>query len=210
MVTAIVLAGGKSKRMGRDKLLIEVEGKRLLQRVLDSLELIFDDIMIVAASAETGETLEKFKWVRHRIVRDLIPDKASMGGLYTGLSYAASERVFAVAGDMPFLNNDLIRYIISKDDYDIVIPHTSRGLHPLHAVYSRKCLPLIKVMLDEGDLSISSLALKMNRYDVSEEEIRRVDPDITSLININTPEDLQMINDVRIRAGSEEKKHGLS
>lgn len=209
MTMAAVLAGGKSRRMGRDKLFIEVEGRGLLQRVLDVLELIFDDIMIVVSATETDETLEKFNWVRHRIVQDLIPDKASMGGLYTGLYYAKSDRVFAVGGDMPFLSRGLINYIISRDDYDIVIPHTSRGLHPLHAVYSRRCLPLIKVMIDEGDLSISSLACKMNRYDVSEEEIRRVDPDLTSLININTPGDLEMIKGSHIRAGSEGKRYDL-
>lgn len=210
MITAVVLAGGKSKRMGIDKLFIEVEGRRLLQRVLDTLESIFDDIMIVAASAETGETLEKFNWVRHRTVRDLIPDKASMGGLYTGLSYATSDKIFAVGGDMPFLSKDLIRHIISRDDYDIVIPRTSKGLHPLHAVYSKRCLPVIKAMIDEEDLSISRLVCKMKRHEVSEKEILLIDPYLTSLININTPEDLEMIKGIRVRAGSRRGKHDLS
>lgn len=210
MITAAVLAGGKSKRMGRDKLFIEVEGRRLLQRVLDILELIFDDIMIVVSATETGETLEKFNWVRHRIVQDLIPDKAAMGGLYTGLYYAASDRLFAVGGDMPFLSKNLIKYIVSRDDYDIVIPRTSKGLHPLHAVYSKNCLPVARAMIEEGDLSISSLVRKMGRYEVSEKEILQVDPDLISLINVNTSEDLEIIKGLHIRAGSVEKRYDLS
>lgn len=193
LMNAVVLAGGKSKRMGRDKLFIEVEGKRLIERVLDTLGLIFDDITIIAAA---DETLEKFNWIRRGIVRDLIPDKASMGGLYTALSYAATERIFVVGGDMPFLNEDLIRYIISKEDYDVVIPRTTTGLHPLHAVYSKGCLPVIRDMINEGDLSISRFVCKMTRYEVGEEEILRIDPDLASLININAPADLEMIKRV--------------
>lgn len=201
MMTAIVLAGGKSKRMGRDKLFIEIEGRCLLERVLDTLRLIFEDIMIVAASADTGETLERFNRIGHRVVQDLIPDKASMGGLYTGLYYAASDRVFAVGGDMPFLNKELIEYIISKDDYDIVIPRTSKGFHPLQAVYSKKCLPLMKAMIEDGDLSITRLVGKMKRYEINEEELMSIDPNLSSLININRPEDLEFIKGLHSRSG---------
>ena len=106
----VLLAGGKSRRMGVDKRFLRLDGETLLSRALSVFERLFDEVLIVVAGP-----LPESVGGRHRVVTDLVPNCASLGGLYTGLSLSESPRIFAAACDMPFLNPDLIAYLISVD-----------------------------------------------------------------------------------------------
>src|SRR6266511_4341556 len=102
-MTGLIIAGGKSRRLGQDKRFLMLGGRTCLNRVLDAYDRLFEEILIVADSAE------QFRSIGIRVVVDLIPGRAAMGGLYTGLHYAKSEYVFAAAADMPFITTPAIQ-----------------------------------------------------------------------------------------------------
>lgn len=195
----VLLAGGKSRRMGTDKRFLRLNGQTLFHRALSVFESLFDEILIVVA-----EPLPSSIHVRHRVVVDLIPNCASLGGLYTGLSLSKSERVFVAGCDMPFLNPALIRYLVAQSENDVVIPNPAGQLQPMHAVYSKACLPYFQQMIDSKILSIQEVlqnpGLKVKC--VPEADLRRSDPELLSFLNLNTPEDAD-----RARFLSNERKN---
>ena len=195
-VTGVILAGGQSRRMGRDKRLIEFQGERLLRRVQRRMQCLFAEVLLVVAEpCSATELLEcmETELVGCRTVVDALPGCGSLGGLYTGLQMARGRRVFAVACDMPFLDAALIRQICSYPD-DIVMARVQGRLHPLHAVYSKRCLGALRAMLDRRVLSIQRLrdAPSLSSRVLSEEEVRTADPALSSFLNVNTPQDLDL------------------
>jgi len=187
-VSCIILAGGASRRMGRDKALIQVEGIRLLDYVYGKCQELFSEIIIVTNQPQ------QFIEYQTPIVVDEIPGAGSLGGLYTGLKRASNYYSFCVACDMPFLNPELITYLIEKRfKSDVVIPMTNKGLEPLHAVYSKRCIEPIKKLVERGDFKISGLIPEVHVEYCEEEEIKEIDPSFTSFINVNTKEDLFQI-----------------
>jgi molybdopterin-guanine dinucleotide biosynthesis protein A len=186
--TGIILAGGKNLRMGRNKAFLEINGQRIIDRTKSLFLEIFDEVLLV-----TNSPLE-YIGLHLRTVVDLIPDKGSLGGIYTGLFHSSHSHAFVAACDMPFLNQGLIgRLIQLAPDYDIVIPKTEDGLQPLHAIYSQKCLPLMKELLRQENLKIIDFFHKVKKREVSPEEILPFDPQLSSFRNVNTPEDLTEI-----------------
>ncbi len=190
-VTGIILAGGKSRRMGRDKLFLQTGGVPLFERVYGVLNRIFTDIIVVANNP---------KWFHSygvRVVTDVIPGKGAIGGLHTGLKYASSHHSFCFAADMPFLNPRLIRYMIGKrNEGDVIIPRTSDGLQPLHAIYSKACLLPIENLITKGNLKIVDFFREITVVYISEREVLTYDPRLISLMNINTREDLRHAENV--------------
>jgi molybdopterin-guanine dinucleotide biosynthesis protein A len=185
-VTGIVLAGGKSRRMRRHKLFLEAGGVPLFERVYWVLNRIFTDIIVVA------NTPEWFQSYDVRVIPDVLPGRGALGGLYTGLKYASSDPSFCFAADMPFLNARLIRYMIEKrDEGDVIIPRTSDGLQPLHAIYSKKCLKPMENLLSRGNLKIIDFFMEVTVIYISEGEILNYDPMLLSFLNVNTKEDLR-------------------
>jgi len=187
-VTGILLAGGKSRRMGEDKRFLLIGEHTLFERTLAVLQSIFQTVCVVIAQdsppLEAGVV---------PVVRDLVAGCGSLGGLYTGLKHAHEEYVFVVACDMPFLNPTLVRHMVSlKDKADIVMVRLEEGLQPTHALYSRRCLPVIEGMLHARQLKIQSLATHPSLHArlVSESELRMIDHEGLSFINVNTPADL--------------------
>jgi molybdopterin-guanine dinucleotide biosynthesis protein A len=131
------------------------------------------------------------------VFRDLIPNCGSLGGLYTGLKQAHTPYAFVSACDMPFLDPATIRYLVSlKDNADLVLVRTENGLQPTHAVYSRRCLPVIEEMLRTRHLRIQDLVKDSAMYVrfVDQKELRRIEPDGRAFLNVNTPEDLEAAN----------------
>ena len=188
-VTGLILAGGKSRRLGIDKRFLEIGGRTCMQRVLDAYRGIFDEILIVADAVEPFESLGV------RVVVDLIPGRAALGGLYTGLHYAASERVFAAAGDMPWINPEAIRIVLDQAcSGDIVIPDAEGKLQPLHAVYAKACLPFLRTLVESGTLRVQDLCncpeLRVHR--IPQSAFTVADPGLRSFFNINTPDDLAL------------------
>src|SRR5665648_144787 len=145
--TGILLAGGKSSRMNKNKAFLEMEGKPLVERSLSVLQSVFEEVLI------SSNKPELYVPYQVPVILDEILGRGPLEGLYQGLKAATYDEVFFVACDMPFLNPALIRYLSSQiSTYDMVIPQLSAGLHPLHAVYHRRCLPAIKHNLEAGYL----------------------------------------------------------
>jgi len=187
-ITGIILAGGKNLRMGRNKAFLEINGRRIIDRTKDLFLEIFDEVLVV-----TNSPLE-YANLGLRVVADLIPDKGSLGGVYTGLFHASHARAFVAACDMPFLSRSLIEHLLElSPKFDIVIPRTDDGLQPLHAVYSQNCLPFMEELLSRDNLKIIDFFQRVNVREVLTEEILPYDPDLKAFLNVNTPEDLRKI-----------------
>jgi molybdopterin-guanine dinucleotide biosynthesis protein A len=192
-VSCIVLAGGKSTRLGRNKVAEKVGNRSLLERVISCLAPLDSEIIVVTAEESIIPELTRLSTIK--VVKDIFPGKGSLGGVFTGLTL--SENIFnlVVAGDMPFLNLRLLKYLISlaeKDGADVVIPRVNDDiLEPLHAVYSKKCLPTMERLISENRLSILELfPLVKVRY-VAEDELNALDANHLSFFNINTEADLR-------------------
>ena len=205
-LTGVLLAGGKSRRMGRDKRFVELDGHTLLDRTLSVYERLFSEILIIVA-----EPVLQLSGSSYRIVTDLIPDRGSLGGLYTGLFYATHQRAFVAACDMPFLNADVIKRMTELDHKaDVVMVRLANGLQPMHAIYSKACLPLLKKMIDAEALKIQTLVHTPELLIrlVTEKDLRDVDPQLLSFVNVNSPADLEfarkLVRQQRGMAGGEQ------
>ncbi len=186
----IVLAGGKSTRLGRYKALVTINNESLIQRVVSSLSFFNSDIIIVIAK---GQRLPQFtSYPKLRTITDAYAGKGPLVGIYTGLLASASRYNLVVACDMPFLNLDLLGYMLKiPDGFDMVIPRVGSLWEPLHAIYSKSCLSAIEQLLKEGNYTTDQLpSLVKVRY-VEAEEIDRFDPKHLSFFNINTRADLE-------------------
>jgi molybdopterin-guanine dinucleotide biosynthesis protein A len=184
-MTGLILAGGKNLRMGQNKAFLEVNGQRIIDRTKDLFLELFDEVFLV-----TNYLLDYLD-LNLRGVADLFPGKGALGGIYTGLFHASHSHAFVAACDMPFLNKSLIRHLVDlSQSYDIVIPKTQDGLQPLHAVYSRKCLPFMEDLLRKDNLRIIDFFHRVKKREVLTEEILALDPKLASFLNVNTPEDL--------------------
>jgi len=189
-ITGIILAGGKNLRMGRNKAFLEIDGRRIIDRTKDLFLEVFDEVLLVTNSPLDYLALDL------RLVSDLIPDKGSLGGIYTGLFHASHSHAFVAACDMPFLNRRLIGHLAQlAPKFDIVIPKTNDGLQPLHAVYSQSCLPFMEDLLRRDNLKIIDFFPRVNVREVRADEILPYDPELKTFLNVNTPEDLQKIRE---------------
>lgn len=160
----------------------------LIQRVIDTVSHLDDDIVVVTASKGQLPLLDD----RIRIAIDRYPISGALVGIFTGLKAARSLRCLTVACDMPFLNIDLLRYMISvSEGYDAVIPRMEDMIEPLHAVYSTYCIEPIQLQIDSGNLKISDLLSKIRVRYIDREETERYDPQHLSFMNVNSESDLK-------------------
>jgi molybdopterin-guanine dinucleotide biosynthesis protein A len=191
MLTLAILAGGKSKRMGRNKAIIPFQGEALVYRVMERLEGLADEVIVVAP--RTKEYLS----LGVKIFKDVIPGYGPLGGLYTALLAASQPAIAVVACDMPFVNFELLAYekeILFKENFDVVVPISIRGLEPLHAIYRRgTCLQVVKEAIKIKERRMISWYPLVKVRILSAEEIRPYDPDEMTFLNINTPEELVKI-----------------
>jgi molybdopterin-guanine dinucleotide biosynthesis protein A len=187
-VTAIILAGGKSRRLGRSKALEPIDGKRLIDRVVERLELQASEILIVTSRGQLDLPISGGA----EVLVDLYPDKGPLGGIYTGLTSARFPHSLVVACDMPFLNVRLLGYMVKLSrDFDAVVPKLGEGrLEPLHAIYSKNCLGRIKPQLEGGKLEAYSFLDSMLVRYIGRAECQRFDPQLLSFFNINHQSDL--------------------
>ncbi|PKB81466.1 MAG: hypothetical protein BZY88_06500 [SAR202 cluster bacterium Io17-Chloro-G9] len=189
--SAIVLAGGMSRRLGRDKAVEPIGGQPLILRVSDLLGPLADELMVVVANADRGDSLPLD--ARHRLVLDQYPGGGSLGGIFSGLSECTHQWAIAVACDMPFLHHGLIKHMLSlRDGVDAVVPVVDGRPEPTHAIYSKACLPYIEERLNAGDLKISNFFGQVRVRFLEEPEVSQWDPSLRSFFNINTPEDLEV------------------
>jgi molybdopterin-guanine dinucleotide biosynthesis protein A len=180
---AAVLIGGQSARMGKDKLLLELAGQALIDRVLGTLSAIFPRVILVGrASPELAK--------RGEVLPDLLPGLGPIAGIYTALK-ARSAPVFICAADMPFLNADLIRSQLKLlKNMDAVVPKPGGFFEPLHALYAPSCLPAIERLIQSGRKRPVEFFNEIRVREISDREIKRFDPQRLSFFNINTQAEL--------------------
>jgi molybdopterin-guanine dinucleotide biosynthesis protein A len=187
-MTSIVLAGGKSLRLGRNKALEEIGGQTLIQRVINRLELLGTEVTVVVAQGDQLFLPDS----RTKVVVDVYPAKGALGGIYSGLKAAPSFHSLVVACDMPFLNINLLRYLMELcPAFDVVIPRLEGKLEPLNAVYSKNCLGPMESMLHAGRLRIADFLPAVRVRYVDDAEVEKFDPQRLSFFNINSEADLE-------------------
>ena len=190
-VTAIILAGGQSRRLGRDKAVEPFHGEPLIRRVIRRAvaAVAAGEVVVVVASPERAAALPLEP--AHRAAVDVFPGGGSLGGIYTGLEASATEWALVAACDMPFLSAPLLEYMAGlREGYDAVVPVVEGRPEPTHALYARRCRPAIEHKLRAGELKISGFFDEVAVRYVAEDEVRRFDPELLSFFNINRPEDL--------------------
>jgi len=197
MLTICVQAGGQSSRMGTDKALKPFLGRPLIQRVIDRLSPIADEIIV------TTNRPDDYSFLNLRLVPDLKPDRGALGGLYTAIASAAHDQVAVVACDMPFANLMLIeamsRLLVEKEA-DVLIPKSDEYYEPLHAVYRREiCLPAIESAIDEDKWKVISWFPQVRVRELSSDEIKKYDPDGLAFWNVNTPEEFAKAEEIAKR-----------
>ncbi|MBW4055923.1 MAG: molybdenum cofactor guanylyltransferase [Proteobacteria bacterium] len=182
-ITGVILVGGKSRRMGRDKAFLEVDGKPLFERMLAVFRESFHRILLA------GNREERFAAYGLPVLTDIYPG-SSLGGLYTGLFHAATEYVFVSSCDIPFPNTDILRHLCSlKDGFDAVVPSTMYGYEPLFALYAKSSLGPIKALLDSGDFCAYAWYPQVRVRYVPYEELTHLDRDERAFLNVNTPDE---------------------
>lgn len=195
-VIGVALAGGASRRMGRDKASLSIAGEPLLGRSVARLRRALAEVIVVGTPALAPLV------PMTRIVPDAWPGRGPLGALATALDAlhaldaldaADAEWVLLVACDMPFIQPALLREIarlaLTTPDVDAVAPRGPRGLEPLHAAYHRRCLPLAIARLSGADVSLQGLLAALRVREVSAEVTQRLDPTGYSTFNANTPEE---------------------
>ena len=210
-VTGVILAGGKSRRMGENKALMRLGDDSLIGHVIRCLHDVTDELLLVTNSPTEYAHLDV------PMHGDILPDTGALGGIYTGLIHASHDVILCVACDSPFLEPKLLSYLVSVlGEYDAVMPYTyssrqtpfcrnkdigvtnpSYGddtqitLQTLCAAYSKRCLSIIELMLRESELRVHALQERARIQRVSPEVWREFDPEGMSFFNINTPEDFE-------------------
>ena len=210
-VTGVILAGGKSRRMGENKALMRLGDDSLIGHVIRCLHDVTDELLLVTNSPTEYAHLDV------PMHGDILPDAGALGGVYTGVTHASHDAILCVACDSPFLEPKLLSYLVTVlGEYDAVIPYTyssrqtpfcrnkdigvtnpSYGddtqitLQTLCAAYSKRCLSIIELMLRESELRVHALQERAHIKRVSPEVWREFDPEGMSFFNINTPEDFE-------------------
>ena len=195
-VTGVILAGGKSRRMGENKALMRLGDNSLIGHVIHRMCLVTDELLLITNSPAEYAHLDV------PMHGDILPGAGALGGIYTGLRHASHNIVLCVACDSPFVEPKLLTYLVSVlGEYDAVMPYTHREIHASHntqitlqtlcAAYSKRCLPIIESMLRDSELRVHALQGRAHIKRVSPEVWQAFDPEGMSFFNINTPEDFE-------------------
>ena len=186
MASAAILAGGMARRFGgRDKSALIVEGRSILDRQLQELSQITDDILLVGNNAPTNLRSAM------RVVRDRQPGLGPLAGIDAALEAARDDDILVVACDMPFVTAPLLRFLLRNTvDVDIVVPRTQGGYHPLCAVYTRGCQDVVARRLERRELAVCGLFAETRLRVVERNELERLGDPNRLLANVNTPDEL--------------------
>lgn len=182
-ITGIILAGGKSSRMGRDKAFLAMGDKTLFEVVMDKMLKFFKEVMAVVAEPSLYEKYNK----KILIKKDIIPESGPLGGLYTGLLSSSNRDNFLIACDMPFLNPNLLTYMAKNiKNSDAVVAEYNKRQHPLFGFYSKSCVSAAKLQISKGNFKMRDFLGKVKAEIVGESEVKEFDSKGLSFININT------------------------
>ena len=185
-VTGVIQAGGRSTRMGGEpKALLEVGGRRIIERVLAAIAPAVDDVLIVT------NTPDLYAFLERPMIPDAFPDHGSLGGIFSGLAAAKGDAVFTVACDMPFLHQEVARLVVSRaGEADVVIPRVGDMLETMHASYAKTCLPAMEARLREGRFKIIGFFPDVRVVEIPEADVARHRAPDVLVMNVNTPDEL--------------------
>lgn len=187
MLSIVIQAGGQSSRMGEDKALKLFLGKPLIQRVVERVSPIADELIV------TTNRPTDYAFLNQRLVPDLKPGRGALGGLYTAIASASHPFVAVVACDMPFASTRLIESahrLLVKEEADVLIAQTGEGYEPFHAVYRREtCLPAIEAAIHEDKWKVTSWFSEVKLRKLTPDELKAFDPSGLCFWNVNTPEE---------------------
>lgn len=180
-VTGVILAGGKSRRMGRNKALLDLAGRPMIAVVAEQLRDVADEIIIAA------DQTELYQPFADRCVPDRFPQVGTLAGIHAGLMAALNPLAIVVGCDMPFLNPAVLRWFLdAAAGVDVVILRRGEWVEPLHAVYAKSCLPAIEDVIRAGRRRVISFFDAVQVRYVDPVEIAQLDPALRSFENINT------------------------
>jgi len=186
--SGVILAGGLNSRFsGTNKAFLQIGKQRILDNIFSIFNDLFDEIIII-----TNSPLQYLEW-NAMIASDIFPVRSSLTGIHTGLFYATHPFAFFVASDTPFLKKELIQTILDNIEprFDVIVPETSIGFEPLCAVYSKRAIATVENRLMRQEFKIMKIFQSLRVKKISEDVLRKADPELISFFNINTPEDLE-------------------
>jgi molybdopterin-guanine dinucleotide biosynthesis protein A len=194
-ITGVIQAGGRSTRMGgAPKALMELGGRRIVERVVAAIAPVVDDLLVVT------NTPDLYAFLRLPMVGDVFPDHGSLGGIYSGLKAAPGDAAFTVACDMPFLTPEVVRLVVARaGEADVVIPRTGDQLETLHASYAKRCLPHIEERLRSGRLKIVGFFDAVRVLEIPEASVRSLADPAVVFMNVNTPDELERARELEAR-----------
>ena len=194
MLTVCIQAGGASSRMGEDKALKTFLGRPLIQRVVERLSPIADEMIV------TTNRPEEYTFLNLRLLPDLKPGRGALGGLYTAIASAKHPIVAVVACDMPFASPTLLEAaskLLMDEGVDVVIPKSVEGYEPIHAVYRREtCLPAIEAAIAADQWKVIAWFPQVKVRVLTPDEIKRYDPSGLAFWNVNTPEEFARAEEI--------------
>ena len=198
LVTMAILAGGKSRRMGQDKSFIMLDGRMMIEHILDRIQPLGQPIIIIAnhpaAYARFGLP----------IYPDILPDAAAMGGIHAAISHSQTEHTFCVACDMPGLSTLLMQGMIDQPmDYDALVPRVGDVAQGLHAIYNRRCLSSLTTLIEQRQLRVSNLFNRVNTRYLDQDWLQPYMMDGDVFMNVNTPADLNALRHLREHGSSQ-------
>ena len=184
----VVLAGGSSRRLGLDKALLRFGDAPLLKIVVDRITQVCDHVVVAVDRPERYQELR----LSAKLVADAAPGLGPISGLQSGLQACDAEHILVVACDLPFLNLALLRFMADLPrSYQALVPWSESRWQPLCAIYARSCLKVVDVMVSAGGGSMHQLLERLDVQRPDEEEMRRLDPQRLSFLNLNERSDLE-------------------
>lgn len=183
-MAAIILTGGKSRRMGSHKSFLKYGDTTFIEHQIAKLRKIFHEIILSANDRNLYSSLNL------PVIPDIMPEKGPLSGICAGLMYIQSPYAFVIACDMPFVNEKVILYLKEyMNGYDVIVPQTRRGLEPLHAFYSKNCIEPMRRCIEQDRLRIVDFFEEVKVKVVDSKEFQGLDVIGQSLVNLNTPEE---------------------
>ncbi len=181
-ITVVILAGGKSSRMHTDKGLVYLNGKMMIEYILDEAKLVSDTIIIISNNA----VYSQFKFPCYK---DIIKDCGPMGGIYTGLQYSSAQKNLVLSCDAPFVSSVVLSMLINQiGEEDALIAEYQNEVQPLCAVYDKRCTNLFRQLIEEGKLKMKDALQQLNTVKINFDHLEMNAANLFA--NINTPDEL--------------------
>lgn len=185
--SGVILAGGKSSRMKFNKAFAIIDGKRVIDIIVNKFERLFSETLIICNEPELFDNFGS------RVFTDVLPRQGPLSGIHAGLHYARNEVVFVCGCDMPFVTDEIIKYLVKKlENHDSAVPEIDGHLQPTSAAYNRKCMPIIQEHIEQGKLKLTRVFREnLDAVVVDEKELARFSNFRDAFFNINDTEALE-------------------